>query len=39
VRFVGVGEKIGDLRPFDPGAFVEGLYGDGATAPVGEVSS
>ncbi|HEY0190797.1 MAG TPA: signal recognition particle-docking protein FtsY [Kofleriaceae bacterium] len=28
VRFVGVGEKIGDLRPFDPAAFVEALYSD-----------
>ncbi len=28
VRFVGVGEKIDDLRPFDPGAFVEALYVD-----------
>jgi fused signal recognition particle receptor len=28
VRFVGVGEKIGDLRPFDPAAFVEALYAD-----------
>jgi fused signal recognition particle receptor len=28
VRFVGVGEKIGDLRPFDPGTFVEALYSD-----------
>ena len=28
VRFVGVGEKIGDLRPFDPKAFVEALYSD-----------
>jgi fused signal recognition particle receptor len=28
VRFVGVGEKIGDLRPFDPTAFVEALYSD-----------
>jgi fused signal recognition particle receptor len=35
VRFVGVGEKIGDLRPFEPAAFVEALYSD-ATA--GEVS-
>ncbi len=26
VRFVGVGEKIGDLRPFDPAAFVDALY-------------
>ena len=28
VRFVGIGEKIGDLRPFDPAAFVEALYSD-----------
>jgi len=28
VRFVGVGEKIGDLRPFDPNAFVDALYSD-----------
>jgi len=26
VRFIGVGEKIGDLRPFDAAAFVEALY-------------
>jgi fused signal recognition particle receptor len=39
VRFIGVGEKIGDLRPFDPNAFVEALFADGATAPTGEVSS
>ncbi len=26
VRFIGVGEKIGDLRPFDPKAFVDALY-------------
>ncbi len=32
VRFVGVGEKIGDLRPFDPGAFVEALYADSPQA-------
>jgi fused signal recognition particle receptor len=31
VRFVGVGEKIGDLRPFDPGAFVEALYSDASS--------
>ena len=30
VRFVGIGEKIGDLRPFDPAAFVEALYSDAA---------
>jgi fused signal recognition particle receptor len=32
VRFVGVGEKIGDLRPFDPAAFVEVLYADASTS-------
>jgi fused signal recognition particle receptor len=26
VRFVGVGEKVGDLLPFDPDAFVEALF-------------
>ena len=24
----GIGEKIGDLRPFDPAAFVDALYAD-----------
>ncbi|HVK76721.1 MAG TPA: signal recognition particle-docking protein FtsY [Kofleriaceae bacterium] len=28
VRFVGIGEKIDDLRPFDAAAFVEALYED-----------
>ena len=28
VRYVGIGEKIGDLRPFDPAAFVDALYSD-----------
>jgi len=32
VRFVGVGEKIGDLRPFDPSAFVDALYADAGAA-------
>lgn len=32
VRFVGVGEKIEDLRPFDPVAFVDALYGDASTS-------
>jgi fused signal recognition particle receptor len=27
VRFVGVGEKLGDLLPFDPDAFVSALFG------------
>ncbi len=26
VRFIGLGEKITDLRPFEPAAFVEGLF-------------
>jgi fused signal recognition particle receptor len=26
VRFVGVGEKVGDLLPFDPDAFIEALF-------------
>ncbi len=28
VKFVGVGEKIDDLMPFDPTAFVEGVFED-----------
>ena len=28
VRFVGIGEQIEHLRPFDPAAFVEALYSD-----------
>jgi fused signal recognition particle receptor len=32
VRFVGVGEKKEDLRPFDPAAFVDALYSDAASA-------
>jgi len=34
VRYVGVGEKIGDLRPFDPAAFVEALYADASSGQV-----
>jgi fused signal recognition particle receptor len=26
VRYIGVGERLGDLQPFDPGAFVEALF-------------
>jgi signal recognition particle GTPase len=26
VRYVGVGEKAGDLLPFDPDAFVAALF-------------
>ena len=32
VRFVGVGEKKEDLRPFDPDAFVEALYASADTS-------
>jgi fused signal recognition particle receptor len=32
VRFVGLGEKIGDLKPFSPDDFVEGLYASAATS-------
>ncbi len=27
VLFVGVGEKVADLRPFDPAEFVDALFG------------
>jgi fused signal recognition particle receptor len=26
VRYVGVGEKVGDLLPFDPKQFVDSLF-------------
>ena len=29
VRFIGVGEKIEDLQPFDPDAFIEAIFADG----------
>ncbi|BCO32638.1 hypothetical protein TspCOW1_27410 [Thiohalobacter sp. COW1] len=29
IRFIGVGEKIEDLRPFEAGEFVAALFGDG----------
>jgi fused signal recognition particle receptor len=32
VRFVGVGEQVDDLRPFDARAFVDALYDDGEAA-------
>jgi fused signal recognition particle receptor len=28
VRYIGVGEKIGDLRPFDAEEFLSALFGD-----------
>jgi fused signal recognition particle receptor len=30
VRYIGVGEKIDDLQPFDPDAFAKALFGDSA---------
>jgi fused signal recognition particle receptor len=35
VRFVGVGEQVGDLVPFDPDAFVEALFSS-SIGPSGE---
>ncbi len=29
VRYIGVGEKIGDLQPFDSEAFASAMFGDG----------
>ena len=31
VRFIGIGEKVEDLRPFEPEAFVEALFADDAS--------
>lgn len=31
IRYVGLGEKAEDLRPFDRNAFVEALFGEGAS--------
>lgn len=28
VRYIGVGERIDDLQPFDPVAFVEALFSE-----------
>ncbi|HEX4451690.1 MAG TPA: signal recognition particle-docking protein FtsY [Kofleriaceae bacterium] len=38
VRYIGVGEKIGDLRPFDAAAFVEALYADANDVSDGEAA-
>jgi fused signal recognition particle receptor len=35
VRFVGVGERIDDLLPFDPDRFVEALFADAPLGPGG----
>ena len=32
VRYVGIGEKVADLRPFEPRAFVDALYEDADAA-------
>jgi len=32
VRYIGLGEKIGDLRPFDPSAFVEELFDEAGSS-------
>lgn len=31
VRYIGVGEQIGDLQPFDPSAYVEAMFEDHRT--------
>ena len=31
VRYIGVGEQIGDLQPFDPAAYVEAMFEDHRT--------
>ena len=31
VKFIGVGEQLGDLQPFDPESFVEALLGEDAS--------
>ena len=33
VRFVGIGERVEDLRPFDPEEFVEALFAPPSTSP------
>ena len=35
IRFIGVGEGAEDLRPFEPGAFVEALLGGAGEAEAG----
>ena len=30
VRFIGIGERVEDLRAFDPDEFVDALYEDAA---------
>ncbi|MCK5800392.1 MAG: hypothetical protein KAI47_24550, partial [Deltaproteobacteria bacterium] len=41
VRFVGIGEQVNDLRPFDPEAFAEALFAktDSVTSESNSVAS
>jgi fused signal recognition particle receptor len=36
IRFIGVGEKVEDLLPFDPEAFIESLFASSAASPVAQ---
>jgi len=36
VRFIGIGESVSDLRPFEPTAFVEALFADDKPVPVSD---
>ena len=36
IRFIGVGEKVEDLLPFDPEAFIDSLFAPSAASPVAE---
>ena len=33
VKFIGLGEQVDDLQPFEPKQFAEALFGTSATAP------
>lgn len=39
VRYVGIGERVEDLRPFDPAAFVDALFGMGPGSGSAQVQS
>ncbi len=36
IRFIGVGEKVEDLLPFDPEAFIDSLFANSAASPVAQ---
>jgi fused signal recognition particle receptor len=36
IRFIGVGEKVEDLLPFDPEAFIDSLFANTAASPVSQ---